>query len=184
MDDAARVDGAERRQHVDGNGHRLLDAQRAAFEVIAQRLAFEQLHGDEERAAFFADFVDLADVRMVDAGGRAGLAPEAPACRLVLLERQHHLQRHGALQPFIVRLIHDAHSAGAELAADRVVADARWEAFLNSSPEGPAGDPGGGGAPFSQRYRPPSHPVVGTSTGSSATTFDHTPSPIDVRVVT
>ena len=127
MDDAARVDGAEGRQHVDGNRHRLLDAQRAAFEEFAERLAFEQLHGDEERAALFADFVDLADVRMVDAGGRAGLAPEPPACRLVVLERQHHLQRHGPLQPLIVRQVDDAHPASAELPADRVVGDLRRE---------------------------------------------------------
>ena len=55
-------------------------------------------------AAVFADLVDLADVRMVDARRRARLAPEPLARRLVVLERQHHLQRDGPFQALIVRL--------------------------------------------------------------------------------
>jgi hypothetical protein len=79
MHDAARVNRGERRQHVDGNRQCLIDTERTAPEHLIERLAFEQLHGDEKRAAVFADLVDLADVRMVDACGRLGLTPEPPA---------------------------------------------------------------------------------------------------------
>jgi hypothetical protein len=123
MDDAAGVDGAEGGEHVDGNRHRLVDGQRAAFELLAQRLAVEQLHRDEERATLFADLVDLANVRMIDAGRGAGLAPEALACRLVVRDRQHRLDRDGPLQTLIVRLVDHAHPTSAELAADDVVTD-------------------------------------------------------------
>jgi hypothetical protein len=79
MHDAAGMNGGERRQHVDGNRQRLIDTERAAPEGLIERLAFEQLHRDEEPAAVFADLVHLADVRMVDACGRLGLAPKPPA---------------------------------------------------------------------------------------------------------
>ena len=37
----------------------------------AERLAFDQLHGDERQAVGFADFVNDADVRMIERGGGA-----------------------------------------------------------------------------------------------------------------
>jgi hypothetical protein len=68
---AARIESA--------TGHRLGDAQRPALQPLAERLALEQLHGDEQLAVLLADVVELADVRVVDAGSRPRLALEAPA---------------------------------------------------------------------------------------------------------
>ena len=62
---------------------RLGHAERPVAQPLGERLALEQLHGDEELAVVLADLVDLADVRMVDAGRRARLAPEALARGLV-----------------------------------------------------------------------------------------------------
>ena len=64
-------------------GQRLGHAQRPAPQALGQRLALQQLHGDEQLAAVLADLVELADVRMVDAGRGPGLAPEALARGLV-----------------------------------------------------------------------------------------------------
>ncbi len=77
-----------------------------------------------------ADLVDLADVRMVDAGCGARLAPEPFARRVLVGERQHHFQRDRALQPFVARGIDYAHAAFAELVRNRIVADARRMADL------------------------------------------------------
>ena len=64
-------------------GQRLGDAQRPALQPLGQRLALEQLHGDEQLAVVLADLVELADVRVVDARRGPRLAPEALARRLV-----------------------------------------------------------------------------------------------------
>ena len=87
MDDPARVQGGERGQHSEADRHRLGDAQRSPAQALGQHLALQQLHRDEELAVVFADLVDLADVRMVDAGRGARLAPEALARRLVAWRR-------------------------------------------------------------------------------------------------
>jgi hypothetical protein len=47
-------------------------------------------------------------------------------------------------------------------------------------PAEPDGVSGGGEMRFNHRYRPPSHPELTPSTGSSATNADHTLKPVDV----
>ena len=84
MDDAAGVQRRERGQHAQTDRHRFRCAQRSAPQPLGQRFAFEQLHRDEQAAAVFADFVDLADVRVVDARRGPGLAPQALPRRLVV----------------------------------------------------------------------------------------------------
>ena len=120
----------ERRQHAEADRQRLGDAQRPAPQPLRERLALEQLHRDEQLAAVLADLVDLADVRMIDARRRAGLAPEALARRLVAGQRGHRLERDGALEPLVARGVDDAHPALAELAHDGVVPDAGGQRFL------------------------------------------------------
>ena len=87
MDDAAGVERRERASMSSAIGSAWIDAQRAALQPLGERLALEQLHRDEELAVVFADLVDLADVRMVDAGRGARFAPEALARRLVAGDR-------------------------------------------------------------------------------------------------
>ena len=117
VDDAARVQRGQRGQHAEADRHRLGDAQRPAPQALGERLALEQLHGDEQLAAVLADLVDLADVRMVDAGRGAGLAPEALARGLVAAPSDDIvLSATRALQPLVARRVDDAHPALAELA--------------------------------------------------------------------
>ena len=91
----------------------------------AERLALEQLHGDEHAPGVLADLVDLADVGMVDAGGGAGLAPQALPGGLVRRRRRQRLEGDGPGQPFVTGGVDHAHPAFAELALDLVVADPR-----------------------------------------------------------
>ena len=91
--------------------------------MLAQRFPYEELHRDEQRTILFADLVDLADIRMIDAGGGSRFAPEAlPRC-FVVHPRRHHFQSHAALQPLVARCVDDAHPAFPDLARDRVVRD-------------------------------------------------------------
>ena len=85
-------------------------------------------------AGVFADFVDLADVRMIDARGRAGFPPEALPRRLVVGSGRHRLHRDRALEPLVARRIDDAHPAFAQLALDRIAADASGHARSGRRP--------------------------------------------------
>ena len=119
--DAARVRGLE---GIGDLRRRDRAASRAcsgpAAEPVPQRLALEQLHGDERLALVLADVVDRADVGVLERGGRAGLALQ-PLERLRVpaqLLRQE-LQRHAAAELQVLRLVDDAHAAAAELREDR-----------------------------------------------------------------
>ena len=50
--------------------------QRSAIDQVTKRLSLQQFHRDESSAINFIDFVDRADVRMIQRGSRTGFAPE------------------------------------------------------------------------------------------------------------
>ena len=77
--DAARVGVRERVGQLLAVAQDLLDGQRALGQARAQRLPLDQLHGDVGLAVGLADFVDRADVRMVELRGEARLAQQARA---------------------------------------------------------------------------------------------------------
>ncbi|HYN08481.1 MAG TPA: hypothetical protein VES67_13945 [Vicinamibacterales bacterium] len=112
------MDAATDRDRL-GQGHRPL------VQSLRQRCAAEELHGDEQLAVFLADFVDLADVRMVDARRGPRLAPEALPRGLIVFERGHCLQRDRTMQLFVASRVHDAHAAFAELPFDGVVRETK-----------------------------------------------------------
>ena len=62
------------------------DSQRSRVELLLERDAFDVLHRDERSAVDFADFVDLADIRMIESGYRLGFRQEALARLRVLLQ--------------------------------------------------------------------------------------------------
>ena len=116
-----RVERRERREHLARERHRLGDGQRSALQAIGERLALQQLHGDEQLAAVLADLVDLAHVRVVDARRGARLAPEALAGRLVGLGDR--LDRDLAPEALVLGREDDAHAALPEPVEDAVAAE-------------------------------------------------------------
>ena len=104
----------------------LVHRQRSGFallllEVILQRHALEQLHGQERHAAVLADLVDGDDVVVLDLGGGAGLAQEAFAGDLALGHlRQHGLEGDGALQLRVLGQEDHPHAALAQQLQDAV----------------------------------------------------------------
>ena len=84
----------------------------AAIEARRQRFAVEQLHDEKRLPVIFVELVERTDVRMADARGGARLAPEALARAFVRQRvRPHDLDRDRAIEPIVVRGIHDAHAA-------------------------------------------------------------------------
>jgi len=126
MNDRLRMERGESSEDTEGDRKGVRRAHRAVAQTVRQHFPFEQLHGDEQLTAVLADFVDLTDVGMVDAGGGARFAPEALACGLVAPDGRHCLERHRPLEALVARSVDDAHPAFAQLARDRIMADASW----------------------------------------------------------
>ena len=91
---------------------------------VGQRPAADELEHDVGLTLVLQDFVDLADVRMIQLGDRRGLAQEPLLRRFVLrvvgLQR---LDRDRARQLRVERLVHDAHASATDLLDDLVAPD-------------------------------------------------------------
>ena len=93
-------------QHL---GHRQLAL---ALQALVERLAFEELHGQEGHAAVLADLVDGDDVIVLDRCRRPRLAQEALPGRCAGGQRrQHRLERHQPRQLRVLGPEDDAHAA-------------------------------------------------------------------------
>ena len=103
---------------------RLADGQaagRRAAELVAERLAFEQLRHEVVEAVVLADVVHGEDVRMVERGRRTRLLlePQQTVAIAAELNRQD-LDRDVTSQPDVAAPIHLAHASGAEDAENLV----------------------------------------------------------------
>ena len=141
VDDALRVSVLERGEHAIHHVELLVErAQLPGVDGLAQVRALEQLHGHVEQPVLLPEVVDRHDVRVVQQGGRLGLALEAFE-RFVAAAEVHgqRLQRDVAVEDGVVGLVHLAHGAAAELAHDLVLAD---PLVVHSLEAGRARDPG------------------------------------------
>jgi hypothetical protein len=73
------------------------------------------------RPLVFANLVDLADMRMIRAGGRAGFAPKSLAPVVIHAKLAKKLHRDRTVQILVMGAIHLAHAALAELLDDPIV---------------------------------------------------------------
>src|SRR5277367_6061615 len=122
MDDPLGVRDVERAGDLPTEVEQRVRGERLSADALAKRLPFEQLHGDEALALMFADFVDGANVRMVQRRGGARLTQKT-------LERlrvggnfgREKLQRDVAAQSGVLGAIHHTHAASAKLLAEAIV---------------------------------------------------------------
>ena len=100
----------------------LIDFHRLSVDRVLERLSLHHLHRDERTPFVLADFVDGADVGMVEGGGGLCFALESfqrlSGCNQFLRKE---LQGDMAFEAQILRLIHHAHSAAAKLFQDPVM---------------------------------------------------------------
>ncbi len=88
---------------------------------FAEGFALDVAHDEEHEAAHLADAMNRDDVRVREAGGRAGLAHEPLTrlrCRCQV--RREDLDGHVAIELHVAREVDHSHTASAELALERV----------------------------------------------------------------
>jgi len=124
MDNALGVSGIERVGNLDGEGQNRIAFHRAIPDVMLERHAVQELHDDERTPIVLADFVDRADVRVVQCRGSLGLALEA-AERLRVLRHVvgKELERDKATKFGVLCFVNNTHPAAAELLDDSVMRD-------------------------------------------------------------
>ena len=95
------------------------------FRILSARtLAVDVLHDDEDAAVLFADFVNRADIGMVERGGGLGLVNQ-PLRRLMIAVPPlgQHLDGNFSPEFAVLREKDLSHAARAELPEDSVMAD-------------------------------------------------------------
>ncbi len=95
---------------------------RTPGDAVLQRYAVQKLHGDEGFAVLVVNFVNRADVRMVQRGGRLGLTLEASQRLRVsgdFIGKK--LQGDKSVQGYVLGFVDNAHAAAAELIDDAVM---------------------------------------------------------------
>ena len=122
MDDAARVQRAERRQDREAEPDCFRRRNGSTLETRGQRFALEQLHDDERAAFVLPNLVQRTNVRMTDRCGSTRFAQE-PIAHLRIGCRLDRLQRHRSLKPLVDRFEDDAHAAAPNLTDDAVGAN-------------------------------------------------------------
>ena len=92
--------------------------------AVLQRLALQQLHGDERAAFEFSNIVNGADVGMIERGCSARLAAE-PFDRLRIVGNvvRKEFQRDAPAEARVLGLVDHAHSPAAQFFQDVVVGD-------------------------------------------------------------
>ena len=122
MDDTVPVGEARPLEHLADQPDRLLGGQ-ARVDQLLQRAALQVLHRDVVGAVDVAAVEDGDDVRVLEAGGRLGLAAEALDELAVLGEAPvQHLERDAALQVRVLGQPDVRHPARADPAQQPVAA--------------------------------------------------------------
>lgn len=124
VDDAFRMSGIESISDLNSRVEKQIQFEGAAGDAFAKRLAFQKLHGDEGAAFVFADFVNCADVGMVQGGSGAGFPPKALEGLAIVGESLgEKLQSNMAAEAEVFGFEYFAHAASAEFAKNAIVRD-------------------------------------------------------------
>src|ERR1035438_5204273 len=91
---------------------------------MLQRQPVQEFHRYERFAVLIVNFVDRADVRMIQCGSRLGFALKAAECRWVFgYVVGQELKGDEATEFYVLSLVDDTHPAAAQLLDDAVVRD-------------------------------------------------------------
>jgi hypothetical protein len=99
-----------------------LHFERLAANLMLERLPFEQFHSDEGPAAFLANVMNGADIRMIEGRRRLGLAAETfQGLRIPRKLVGKKLKRDEAIEAHVLGPIHHAHPSATKHFHDSVV---------------------------------------------------------------
>ena len=137
MNDALRVRRLQCVGNVDGERQQRLGIHWTASHPVFQRQSVQKLHGDERLSVVLTNFVNRADVRVVQGRRRAGFPAEAFQRLRILREAlRQKLQGDKAAQLGVFRLVDDTHATATELLDDAVVRNGladHWRGILRIS---------------------------------------------------
>jgi hypothetical protein len=122
MDDVARMRRVERIGDLNSELDQTVDRQRTIVDFALQGSSFEQLEDEERPALIVSDFMDRADVRMVQRRRGARLAEE-PIDRLTIggLGTSQEFESDLPAEREVFAQVDLSHSATAQLLDDTVV---------------------------------------------------------------
>ncbi len=124
VDDAFDMRGVERVGDLDRQSQQHIGFNGAAGDAVLQRHAIQKFHDDESLAMLVVNFVDGADVGMIQRGGGLRLALETgQGLRILGNFFRQKFERDEAVQLQVLGLVDDAHPATTELLDDAVVRD-------------------------------------------------------------
>ena len=124
VNDALLVRRLQSLCRLNGDIERILQLEWAGLDLLLQRLAFEEGHGNEGLAIGFRDFMHGADIRVIQRGGRFRFSPEPRLYVLVTKQVScQEFQSDRTLEVRVLGLVNDTHAALAELRGDLVVRD-------------------------------------------------------------
>ena len=107
---------------LDGEREKDFHFQRTPRDAVLQGHTVQKLHGDERMTIVLADFVNRADVGMVEGGSGTSFAAETlQSLRVLGYVIQQEFQRDEAPKLGVLGLVDDAHPATAEFLDDAVV---------------------------------------------------------------
>ncbi len=122
MHDPSRVRRIQRIRNLDRQLQPLIQRQRRAGNSLLQRLTIQKLHGDERAPIRLANFIDGADIRMVQR--RSSLRLALKSSERLAIARQFigkEFQSHKAVQRGVLSLKHHTHSAATKFLQHPVV---------------------------------------------------------------
>ena len=124
MNDSLGVKCFKGLRHLYGNIEKFFKLQRFPVNALLQTLAFQPLHDDEGMAAVIVDFMDGANVGVIQPRRGPGFALEAVQ-RLAVAQQivGNELQGNMASEAHVFRLIDNAHAATADFSQNAIVGD-------------------------------------------------------------
>ena len=124
VDDSLAVRGIERIGYFDRQGEQAFELHRLAVNQMFQGLAAETLHHDEQMSVVLADFVDGADVGMIQRRRGARLAAKAfESLRILRGIVGKKFQSDEAAELSVFRFVDDTHPSAAKKFEDAVMGD-------------------------------------------------------------
>jgi hypothetical protein len=124
MDDALGMSCVKGVGDFNGEIENVLGRERTSRDGILQGAALEEFHGNEGPSVVFSDFIDRADVGMVESGSSTRLAAKSFE-RLWVMSNfvRQEFQRNETPKLGVLGFVDDTHSTTAKLFDDAVVRD-------------------------------------------------------------
>src|SRR5258708_39692484 len=109
---------------VGGDAQKNVHLARTRRNAVPQCHAVQKLHGDERFAVLVVNFIDRADIRVIESRGGLGFAlKSAEGLRVFGYVVGEELESHKAIEFYILSLVDHAHAAAAEFLDNAVVRD-------------------------------------------------------------